>query len=135
MVCAQVMGNDVTINIAGSSGNFELNVAKPLIIHTFVQSARLLADATHSFHVNLVAGMQPNRDRIAWFLEQSLMLVTALTRHIGYDPAARIARDAHERGITLKEAALASGLVSERDFDHWVRPERMLGPISDAPER
>ncbi|MFZ5892027.1 MAG: class II fumarate hydratase [Myxococcota bacterium] len=128
MACAQVFGNDVALNIGGSNGNFELNVFKPLIIHNFLQSARLLTDCCSGFRVHLVAGMQPNRERIRELLQRSLMLVTALAPHIGYENAARIARKAHLEGTTLKEAALSLGLVSSEDFERWVRPEQMLTP-------
>jgi fumarate hydratase class II len=127
MAAAQVFGNDVAINFAGAGGNFELNVMKPLIIYAFLQSTRLLSDATRSFREHLVLGIEPNRARIAAFLEQSLMLVTALTPHIGYEAAARIAKKAHAEGSTLKQAALGLGLVEADDFDRWVRPELMLG--------
>ncbi|MGC4087394.1 MAG: class II fumarate hydratase [Polyangiaceae bacterium] len=126
MCCAQVFGNDVAINIGGSNGNFELNVFKPLIAHTFLQSARLLADACDGFREHLVLGMQPNRARIAELLERSLMLVTALAPHIGYENAAHIAQRAHAEGTTLKQAALGLGLVSAEDFERWVVPEKML---------
>ena len=127
MLCAQVMGNDVAINIGGASGNFELNVAKPLIIHNFLQSARLLADGASSFNVHCAAGIEPRRERIAALLADSLMLVTALSPHIGYDRAAQIAERAHRTGETLRQAALALGLVSAKQFDIWVRPEAMTG--------
>jgi fumarate hydratase class II len=126
MVCAQVFGNDVAINIGGASGNFELNVFKPLIAHNLLQSLRLLADAMASFDRNLARGIEPNRERIAELMQRSLMLVTALSPHIGYDRAAQIAKTAHQRGITLREAALASGWVSAEDFDRWVRPQDMV---------
>jgi fumarate hydratase class II len=128
MACAQVFGNDVALNIGGSNGNFELNVFKPLIIHNFLQSARLLTDCASGFREHLVLGIQPNKERIRELLDRSLMLVTALTPHIGYENAASIARKAHLEGTTLKEAAAALGLVSEHDFDRFVRPEDMLGP-------
>ncbi|RMF86191.1 MAG: class II fumarate hydratase [Nitrospirae bacterium] len=128
MVCAQVIGNDTTINVAGASGNFELNVFKPVLIHNLLQSIRLLADACDSFRERCVVGIEPDRERIAELLERSLMLVTALNPHIGYDNAAKIAKKAHAEGTTLKEAALALGLLTEEEFDRWVRPERMLGP-------
>jgi fumarate hydratase class II len=128
MACAQVFGNDVALNIGGSNGNFELNVFKPLIIHNFLQSARLLTDCASGFREHLVLGIQPNKERIRELLDRSLMLVTALTPHIGYENAASIARKAHLEGTTLKEAAAALELVSEQDFDRFVRPEDMLGP-------
>jgi len=128
MVAAQVMGNDVTINFAGASGHLELNVYKPVMIHNLLQSIGLLGDAARSFADNCVAGIQPNRERIAAMVSQSLMLVTALNPHIGYDNAARIAKKAHEDGSTLKEAAVALDLMTAEQFDQWVRPEGMLGP-------
>ena len=128
MLCAQVFGNDVAVNIGGASGNFELNVFKPVLAHNFLQSARLIADGCDSFRKNCAVGIEPNLPRIQRQLEQSLMLVTALNPHIGYDNAAKIAKKAHKEGTTLKEAALALGLVSAQDFDRWVRPEEMTGP-------
>jgi fumarate hydratase class II len=128
MVCAQVLGNDVAVNVGGASGNFELNVFRPLLIHDFLQSCRLLADGCDSFRERCAAGIEPNRERIRELLEQSLMLVTALNPHIGYDNAAKIARKAHAEGTTLRDAALALGLVTAEQFDAWVRPERMVGP-------
>ena len=127
MLCAQVFGNDVAINIGGASGNFELNVFKPLIIHNFLQSVRLLADGAKSFERHCAAGIEANRERIATLLNESLMLVTALNPHIGYDKAAEIAKKAHRERTTLKAAALALGYVTEAQFDAWVRPEIMLG--------
>jgi fumarate hydratase, class II len=127
MLCAQVMGNDVAINIGGASGNFELNVFKPLIIQNFLQSARLLADGCASFRENCAAGIEPNRERIGELMRRSLMLVTALNPHIGYDQAAQIAKKAHAEGTTLREAALALGVVTAEQFDAWVRPEDMVG--------
>jgi fumarate hydratase class II len=126
MLCAQVFGNDVTITIAGASGNFELNVFKPVIIHNFLQSCRLLADGCDSFREKAAAGIEPDRVRIRENLERSLMLVTALNPHIGYDNAARIAKKAHAEGTTLRQAALALGLVTAEQFDEWVRPEKMV---------
>jgi len=126
MLCAQVFGNDVALNIGGASGHFELNVYKPLIIHALLQSARLLADGMASFEEHCVRGVAPNRERIGEQLARSLMLVTALTPHIGYDRAAEIAKKAHREGCTLREAAAALGAVSEADFDRWVRPEDMV---------
>jgi fumarate hydratase class II len=127
MLCAQVLGNDVAINIGGASGNFELNVFKPLIIHNFLQSVRLLADGAASFNDHCAKGIEPNHGRIGELLRNSLMLVTALNPHIGYDKAARIAKKAHKEGTTLKEAALALGYVSAEEFDRWVRPDAMVG--------
>jgi fumarate hydratase, class II len=128
MVCAQVLGNDVAINIGGASGNFELNVFKPLVCHNLLQSVRLLADSCRSFREHCVAGIEPNHARIRQHLESSLMLVTALAPHVGYDRAAAIAKRAHETGTTLREAALALGHVTAEEFDRLVRPERMIGP-------
>ncbi len=127
MLCAQVMGNDVAVNIGGASGNFELNVFKPLLIHNFLMSCRLLADGCDSFRTNCAAGIEPNRARLDANLHGSLMLVTALNPHIGYDNAAKIAKHAHKTGRTLKEAALELGLVTAEQFDQWVRPENMVG--------
>jgi fumarate hydratase class II len=127
MACAQVFGNDVAINFGGASGNFELNVYKPLLIHNFLQSARLIADGAKSFEANCARGIEPNAERIRELLERSLMLVTALNPHIGYDKAAQIAKKAHREGTTLREAALALGHVTAEQFDQWVRPERMIG--------
>jgi fumarate hydratase class II len=129
MLCAQVMGNDVAVAIGGASGNFELNVYRPLIIHNVLQSIRLLADGIKSFDEHCARGIEPNRARIGELLQRSLMLVTALNPHIGYDKAAAIAKHAHREGTTLKAAALALGYVSEQQFDEWVRPERMIGPV------
>jgi len=125
MACAQVFGNDVAINFGGASGNFELNVYKPLVIHNFLQSARLLGDGAASFDQHCARGIEPNRARIAELVERSLMLVTALAPHIGYDRAAEIAKRAHREGTTLKAAALALGYVSSEDFDRWVRAAEM----------
>ncbi|MDA3788682.1 MAG: class II fumarate hydratase, partial [Desulfobacula sp.] len=127
MVCAQVMGNDVTINIGGASGHFELNVFKPVIIYNFLESARLLGDAASSFKNNCVQGMEPNYENIEKYLQQSLMLVTALNPHIGYEQAARIAKKAHQENKTLKQAAVELKLVSNEQFDEWVDPEKMIG--------
>jgi fumarate hydratase class II len=126
MLCAQVLGNDVAVNLGGASGNFELNVFKPLIIHNFLQSVRLLADGCETFREHCAAGIEPRRERIAELLRNSLMLVTALNPHIGYDKAAEIAKKAHREGTSLKQAALALGYVSEEQFDAWVRPEKMV---------
>jgi fumarate hydratase class II len=128
MVCAQVMGNDVAVGIGGASGNFELNVFKPLIIHNVLQSLQLLGDASANFEQFCAAGIEPNAARIQANLEQSLMLVTALNPHIGYDNAAKIAKKAHKDGTTLREAATALGLVSAENFDAWVDPKRMTEP-------
>ena len=128
MLCAQVMGNDVAINIGGSSGHFELNVFKPLLIHNFLQSVRLLSDGCRNFREFCVEGLEPNLKQIEAHLENSLMLVTALNPHIGYDNAAKIAKKAHHDGTTLKQAALTLGLLNEKDFDAWVKPEEMTRP-------
>jgi fumarate hydratase class II len=128
MVCAQVLGNDVAVGVGGSSGNFELNVFKPLIAHNVLRSVRLLSDACRSFRENCVAGIEPDRERIRELLERSLMLVTALNPRIGYDNAARIAKKAYAEGTTLREAALELGLLTAEQFDEWVRPEEMTGP-------
>ncbi len=127
MLCAQVMGNDVAINIGGMSGNFELNVFKPLIVHNLLMSCRLIADGCDSFREHCVVGIEPNTARLDENLKKSLMLVTALNPHIGYDNAAKIAKNAHKKGQTLKESALELGLVTAEQFDLWVRPEDMVG--------
>ncbi len=127
MLAAQVMGNDVAIGLGGMSGNFELNVFKPLVIHNFMQSCRLIADGCESFREHCVVGIEPNRERIQKNLEESLMLVTALNPHIGYDNAAKIAKTAHKTGKTLKQTAVDLGLVTPEQFDLWVRPEKMVG--------
>ncbi len=127
MLTAQVLGNDVAINVGGASGNFELNVFKPVIIHNFLQSARLIADGSRSFREHCIAGIEPNPERIAQNLDRSLMLVTALNPHIGYDNAAKIAKTAHQTGKTLRATAIELGLVTAEQFDQWVRPEKMVG--------
>lgn len=127
MLCAQVMGNDVAINIGGASGNFELNVFRPMIAHNFLQSVRLLADGMRSFHDHCAVGIVANRARIDELLARSLMLVTALNPHIGYDKAAEIAKRAHHQGLSLREAAIASGHLSAEQFDAWVVPADMVG--------
>jgi len=131
MACAQVLGNDVAINIGGMNGNFELNVYKPLIIHNFLQSVRLIGDGCESFRSNCVVGIEPSSERIAKNLNESLMLVTALNPHIGYDNAAKIAKYAHKKGLTLKAAAQELSLVKPEDFDKWVIPEKMVGKLPD----
>jgi fumarate hydratase class II len=128
MVCAQVLGNNTTVTFAASQGHFELNVFKPVIAHALLQSIRLLGDAARSFADNCVAGIKANEARIGELMSRSLMLVTALAPHIGYDNAAKIAKAAHHNGTTLREEAIASGLVSAEDFDRWVDPAGMLGP-------
>ncbi len=127
MLAAQVLGNDVAINVAGASGNFELNVFKPVLIHNFLQSARLLADGARSFDEHCARGIEPDRERIAELVQRSLMLVTALNPHIGYDKAAKIAKEAHRSGSTLRDAAIASGWLTAEQFDAWVVPEQMVG--------
>jgi len=128
MVCTQVFGNDVAITVAGSQGNFELNVFKPVIIRNFLHSARILADACGTFREFCVEGLRPNRERIAELVDRSLMLVTALSPKIGYDKAAEIAKVAHHEGRTLREVAVELGYVTETEYDEWVRPENMVGP-------
>ncbi len=127
-VCAQVMGNHVAVSIAGSNGHFELNVFKPVMIYNYLQSARLLSDAFDSFVDNCLAGIEANERRIEELMQQSLMLVTALNPHIGYDNAAKIAKTAHADGTTLKEAGAKLGLVDEKQFEQWVRPQDMVNP-------
>ena len=128
MVAAQVMGNNVAISVGGASGHFELNVFKPVMIYNLLQSIRLIGDGARSFTDNCVAGIEPNRARIDQLLHESLMLVTALNPYIGYDNAAKVAKKAHAEGTTLKEAALALGVVSDADFERWVDPTKMTGP-------
>jgi fumarate hydratase class II len=128
MVCAQVMGNQVTVTIAGANGHFELNVYKPVIIYNVLQSIRLLADGARSFNDKCVVGIEADRERIEELLQRSLMLVTALNPKIGYDNAAKVAKKAYAEGTSLKEAALALGLLTAEEFDQLVRPEKMLGP-------
>jgi len=128
MVAVQVLGNDVTISIAGASGAFELNVYKPVIIYNFLQSVRLLSDTCRMFNRYCAVGIEPNRERLRQYVEQSLMLVTALNPYIGYDNAARIAKYAYQTGKTLKEAAVELGLLSAEEFDRIVRPEAMVRP-------
>jgi len=128
MVCAQVMGNDVAVNIGGSSGNFELNVFKPVMIFNLLQSIRLLSDSCEMFTEKCVEGIEPNLVNIKKNLEESLMLVTALNPHVGYDNAAKIAKKAHAENTTLKQAAVALELLTEEEFDKFVCPENMIGP-------
>jgi fumarate hydratase class II len=128
MLCCQVFGNDVALNIGGASGNFELNVFKPLMAHNFLQSVRLLADGIHGFDEHCARGIVANLERIADLMARSLMLVTALAPHIGYDNAAKIAKQAHQTGANLKETAIALGLVGSEDFDRWVQPQDMIHP-------
>jgi fumarate hydratase class II len=128
MVCAQVFGNQASITVAGASGQFELNVFNPVMAYNFLQSARLLADAATSFTEHCVVGIEPRLDNIAAGLERSLMLVTALAPHIGYDAAAKIAKTALKNGTTLRQEAVGGGYVTEAQFDDWVRPEKMIRP-------
>ena len=129
MVCSQVMGNDVAVTIGGMSGHFELNVFKPIMAYNIINSARLLGDACKSFNNNCAVGIEPNYKVIQEKLEKSLMLITALNPHIGYENAAKIAKKAHKEGTTLLQAALALELVNETQFNEWVRPEEMIGSI------
>ena len=128
MVAAQVMGNNVAVTIGGSNGHFELNVFKPMILRNVLQSIRLLSDASNSFTKNCVSGIQANRERISKLMNESLMLVTALNEHIGYDNAAKIAKNAHQKGLTLRESALELGILTDEQFTQWVKPENMIGP-------
>ena len=128
MVCAQVMGNHTAITVGGSQGNFELNVYKPIMIHNLLHSARILSDSCRAFTTKCVEGMEPVRENITAHLENSLMLVTALNNHIGYDKSSKIAKLAHEKGTTLRSAALELGYLTDEEFDAWVRPEQMTGP-------
>ena len=127
MLCCQVFGNDVAINMGGASGNFELNVFRPMVAYNFLHSVRLLADGMVSFNDHCAVGIEPNRERIAELVARSLMLVTALNPHIGYDKAAQIAKKAHKEGLNLREAALASGFLTAEQFDQWVQPQNMVG--------
>ena len=128
MIAAQVMGNDMTIAMGGASGNFELNVYKPVIVYNLLQSTRLLADGCRSFGEKCVAGISADKNTIEAYLHNSLMLVTALSPQIGYDKAAKIAHEAHHQGITLKEAAVSLGYLTAGQFNQMVRPEKMIGP-------
>ena len=127
MVCAQVLGNDVAVNVGGATGHFELNVFKPMMAYNFLHSARLIGEAAASFEANCVAGLEPNEARIREHLNNSLMLVTALNTRIGYDNAAKIAKKAHAEGTTLRAAGIELGLLTGEQFDEWVRPEAMTG--------
>jgi fumarate hydratase class II len=129
MVCTQVIGNDATISIAGMNGHFELNVFRPVAINAFLQSASLLGDAIQSFNNNCAVGIEPNLLRIEENLQKSLMLVTALNPHIGYDNAAKIAKKAYAENLTLKAAAISLGILTEKQFDEWVVPKNMTQPI------
>ncbi|MGD1943466.1 MAG: hypothetical protein ACFB0G_19400 [Leptolyngbyaceae cyanobacterium] len=128
MVCVQVMGNDAAIAFAGSQGNFELNVFKPVMIHNLLHSVRLLTDACRTFTDHLVVGLEPNRDQMQHFLKNSLMLVTALNPAIGYDKAAQVAKKAYAENTTLRAACLELGFLSGDEFDRYVRPEAMTHP-------
>ena len=128
MVCAQVMGNSVAVSVGGSNGHFELNVFKPVMAHNNLQSIKLLGDAAVSFTDHCIAGTEPNLQRIDELMRSSLMLVTALNPHIGYDNAAKIAKKAHEDNSTLREAGVELGILSEDQFAEWVRPEEMTKP-------
>ena len=128
MLCCQVFGNDVALTVGAASGNFELNVFKPMIAHNFLQSVRLLADGMRSFDTHCARGIEPNQARIAELMERSLMLVTALAPHIGYDRAAQIAKKAQHEGTTLKQAALALGFVTEEQLNEWIQPLQMTRP-------
>ena len=130
MVCAQVLGNDTAINVGGMSGHFELNVFKPVMIYNFLESAQLLGDACQSFNDNCVAGLEPNEDMITQNLNNSLMLVTALNTHIGYDKASQIAKKANKEGSTLKAAALELEFLTSDEFDEWVDPAKMIGNLN-----
>ena len=127
MLAAQVLGNDVAINVGGSGGNFELNVFRPMIAYNFLQSVRLLADGMVSFNDHCAVGIAPNRARIDELVQRSLMLVTALNTHIGYDKSAKIAKKAHAEGTSLRESALALGFLTAEQFDEWVVPGKMVG--------
>ncbi|TBR79135.1 class II fumarate hydratase [Campylobacter novaezeelandiae] len=129
MVAVQIMGNDVTIGFAASQGNFELNVFKPVIIYNFLQSLDLLSDAMNSFNIHCVEGIKPDKEKIAYHLNNSLMLVTALSPHIGYENAAKVAKNAYKKGISLKQSAMELGLISEKDFDRLINPSDMVNEI------
>jgi fumarate hydratase class II len=128
MVCAQVMGNHVAVTVGGMQGHFELNVFKPLIARNVLHSIRLIGDSCQSFVKNCLNGIQPNVKRITELMNNSLMLVTALNPHIGYDKAASIAKNAHKKGLTLKQSALELGYLTEKQFDEWVKASDMVGP-------
>ena len=132
MVCAQIMGNHTTVSVAGSMGNFELNVFKPVIIYNLLQSVRLMSDAARAFTEHCVVGIEPNRKRISELMSNSLMLVTALNRRIGYDNAAKIAKAAHANDTTLLEETLKLGLLTEAEFHEIVDPSKMIGPESPS---
>jgi fumarate hydratase class II len=129
MVCAQTIGNDVTISVSGSNGHYELNVFKPVMANAFLQSARLLGEACVSFNDHCAIGIEPNKQRIDELVNRSLMLVTALNTHIGYEKAAQIAKKAHKENKTLKEAALELGFLTDEQFNEWVIPAKMTGLV------
>jgi fumarate hydratase class II len=129
MIAAQILGNDVAINVGGSNGHFELNVFKPMMIHNFLNSARLIGDGCMSFNDNCAEGIEPITDNIKKHLDNSLMLVTALNTKIGYYKAAEIAGKAHEENTTLKESAIALGYLTSEEFDEWVDPKKMVGKL------
>ncbi len=131
MVCCQVFGNDVAVNFGGASGNFELNVYRPMVIRNYLHSAKLIGHACENFDEHCAKGIEPNRERIEQLMRDSLMLVTALNPHIGYEKAAAIAKKAHKEGTTLKAAALKLGYVTAKQFDEWVRPEQMVGKLKE----
>ena len=133
MVCTQVMGNDAAVGFAGSQGNFELNVFKPVMIHNVLGSARLLADACDSFRENCIDGLELNEERVETLMRESLMLVTALNRHIGYDNAAKVAKKAYKENATLREAIVALGFMTGEEFDAAVIPGDMVGPRAAQP--
>ena len=128
MAAAQVIGNDTAVNIGGATGNFELNVFKPLMIYNLLQSIKLLADSCISFNNHCAVGIEPNREKIEEHLNSSLMLVTALNSHIGYDNAAKVAKKAHAENLTLKQSAVALELLTAEEFDEKVQPKNMIGP-------
>ena len=128
MVCCQVMGNHLATSIGGSQGNFELNVYKPMMIHNLLHSVRLVSDTCISFSERCVEGLKANEAKISEHLENSLMLVTALNPHIGYDNSAKIAKHAHEKGLTLRQSAIDLKILADEDFDNWVKPQEMIGP-------
>ena len=129
MVCAQAIGNDMAVAVGGCNGHFELNVFKPMMVFNLLNSARLIGDACESFNDNCAIGIEPNHEVIKEKLENSLMLVTALNTHIGYENAAKIAKKAHKEGTTLRKAAIDLGLVTDEQFTEWVKPEDMIGSL------
>jgi fumarate hydratase class II len=131
MVCAQVVGNDVAVSVGGMTGHYELNVFKPLMASNLLNSARLLGDSCVSFNNNCAIGIEPNYARLELNLNNSLMLVTALNTHIGYEKAAKIAKTAHQNGTTLKDEALNLGYLTEEEFDEWVDPSKMIGSLEN----